>query len=131
MPHQIIEYSQNLEQWLDVQQLVDTLHHAAAGQDALPVGGLRTRAYAAPRYMVADGHPDNAFLAVYLRLAEGRREDVLESVGQVLFQELRDFVKGALADHPIALSYEIQEIDPRRRWNDNNLRDFMKSRGSG
>lgn len=128
MPHQIIEYSANLPQWLNIDELVDALHHAAAGQEALPIGGLRTRAYPAEQYQIADGHPDNAFIAVYLRLGEGRKEELLETVGRELSHQLFEFVKGVLGDHPIALSFEIQEIDLRKRWNDNNMREHITRR---
>lgn len=130
MPHQIIEYSANLESLLDISQLVDVLHLCAEGQEALPIGGLRTRAYPTRDYLIADRHPDNAFIAIYLRLGEGRREEVLEAVGKALFDTLCEFVSDAMQDHPIALSYEVQEIDPRRRWNKNNLRDHIARRGS-
>ena len=75
--------------------------------------------------------PDNAFIAVYLRVGEGRREEVLERVGKALFDALCDFVSGVMKDHPIALSCELQEIDPRRRWNKNNLREHMTLRAGG
>ncbi len=128
MPHQIIEYSANLEARLDIDGLIDALHHCAAGLEVLPIGGLRTRAYPTSRYMIADGHPDNAFIAVYLRIGEGRSLEVREQVGHALFQALCDFTADVFAETPIALSYEVQEIDPRTRWNHNNLRDHMAER---
>ena len=42
MPHQIIEYSANLEARLSIADLIDTLHETAAKIDAFPLGGLRT-----------------------------------------------------------------------------------------
>lgn len=128
MPHQIIEYSANLATRLDVPGLVDALHHAAAGIEELPIGGLRTRAYAADTFQIADGHPDNAFIAVYLRIGEGRSVETRERVGHALFTVLKDYTAEAFARSPIALSYEVQEIDPRTRWNHNNLRDHMAIR---
>lgn len=128
MPHQIIEYSANLEDRIDINGLVDALHHCAAGLEALPIGGLRTRAYPATRYQIADGHPDNGFIAVYLRIGEGRSLEMREQVGYTLFQALRSYTADLYATTPVALSYEVQEIDPRTRWNDNNLRDHMAQR---
>ena len=123
VPHQIIEYSANLDELLDISTLVDALHLCAEGQEELPMGGLRTRAYPSRDYLVADRHPDNAFIAVYLRIGEGRREEVLERAGKTLFDTLCEAVKDTFDDHPLALSYEIQLIDPRLRWNKNNLRE--------
>jgi 5-carboxymethyl-2-hydroxymuconate isomerase len=123
VPHQIIEYSANLDELLDISALVDALHLCAEGQEELPIGGLRTRAYPSRDYLIADRHPDNAFIAVCLRVGEGSREEVLERVGKTLFDSLCEAVKDTLDDQPLALSYEVQVIDPRLRWNKNNLRE--------
>ena len=128
MPHQIIEYSANLESKLSLDALVGALHTAAAEQDALPLAGLRTRAHRVDHYRIADEHPDNAFIAVYLRIGQGRDEATRVALGKALAQTLTAHVQGALGDGPIALSYEVQEIDPVTRWNENNLRDHIAAR---
>jgi 5-carboxymethyl-2-hydroxymuconate isomerase len=47
MPHQIVEYSANLEEKVDIDALMAHLHETVAGIDAFPLAALRTRA--APR----------------------------------------------------------------------------------
>lgn len=129
MPHQIIEYSANLESKVDIEALLRTLHEAAAGIDALPIGGLRTRAVARQHYRIADGHPDNAFINVVLRLAPGRPFDVRKAAGKTLFDALCDFLEPVFSSSPLAISYEIQELDADLRWKKNNLRDYLAKRG--
>jgi len=128
MPHLIIEYSQNLEANLDIKALVRVLHETAANIDALPVGGLRTRAVARRYYRIADGHPDNAFLSLVLRLAPGRAFDVRKAIGESLFETLRDQLAPIYAAMPMAISFEIQELDADLRWKQNNLREYMAKR---
>ena len=128
MPHQIIEYSANLESRVDIDALVRALHDTAAGIDALPVGGLRTRAVAREHYRIADGHPDNQFVSVMLRLAPGRPLEVRKAAGEKLFAALCDFLEPTFKSSPLAISYEIQEIDADLRWKQNNLRDYMAER---
>jgi 5-carboxymethyl-2-hydroxymuconate isomerase len=128
MPHQIIEYSANLSQRLDISKLVAALHGCAAGIEALPLAGLRTRAFAAEHFAVADEHPDNAYIAVYLRLGQGRSEALRESIGKQLYECLCAYTDELQASTPLALSYEVQEIDPVTRWNKNNLRDHLAKR---
>ena len=128
MPHQIIEYSANLQQAVDIDALVKVLHDTAAGIDALPIGGLRTRAVARQHYQVADGHPDNAFINVVLRLAPGRPFDVRKAAGEALFQALCDHLEPTYSSSPLAISYEIQELDADLRWKKNNLRDYLAAR---
>lgn len=128
MPHQIIEYSANLDTKLDIQGLVTALHEAAAKIDALPVGGLRTRAVARQHYRIADGHADNGFISVMLRVAPGRSLEVRKAAGEQLFATLCEFVEPTFAASPLSLAYEVQELDAELRWKKNNIRDYMAER---
>lgn len=128
MPHQIIEYSANLADRLDVQELVHVMHEAAADIDVLPVGGLRTRAVAREHYRIADGHPDNAFISVMLRLGPGRPPEVRKDVGETLFTTLCEFLAPVFSSSPLSIAYEVDEIDAELRWKQNNLRDYMAQR---
>ncbi|MDA1369960.1 MAG: hypothetical protein O2971_04240 [Proteobacteria bacterium] len=125
MPHQIIEVSPNLPEVLDLKSLVQALHECAAEQEALPLGGLRTRVHIAAEHLIADQSPAFGFIAVYLRIAEGRTDAIKKQIGAALFQCLCHFVDSALGEAPVALSYEIQEINPNFRWNRNKIADFM------
>lgn len=127
MPHQIIEYSANLEDELDIEALVEAMHDAAVMCDALPIGGIRTRAARRDLYRIADGHADNLFINVTLRIAP-RPPEVKKEVGEKLFQALRDFVQPVYDTRPIALSLEIQEITPEFRWKHGNIRDYLAKR---
>lgn len=128
MPHQTIEYSANLEPELDIEALVTTLHETAASIDALPIGGLRTRAVARQHYRIADGHPDNTFINVFLRIAPGRPFDVRKAAGQKLFQALCDYLDEIYSSTPLAISYEIQELDADLRWKKSNIREYLAAR---
>ena len=128
MPHQTIEYSANLEPELDIEALVRVLHETAASIDALPIGGLRTRAVARQHYRIADGHPDNAFINVFLRIAPGRSFDVRTAAGEKLFQALCEYLEPIYSSSPLAISYEVQELDADLRWKKNNLREYLAAR---
>ena len=129
MPHQIIEYSANLDADMDIRKLVETMHETAVGIDALPIGGIRTRAVRRHHYRIADGHPDNTFINVTLRVAP-RPPEVKKDAGERLFQALRDFIQPAFDKRPMSLSLEIQEIDPENRWKHSNIRDHLARRAN-
>jgi len=130
MPHQIIEYSANLDARMDVQSLVDGLHQVAMETDGLPVGGLRTRAAKRDQYQVADRHADNAFVHVILKLGHGRPVEVRRAFGEKLFAALCELLEPVSSTSPIAISFEIQQIDPELTWKKNNLREYMTKRES-
>ncbi len=89
MPHQTIEYSANLETELDITELIRVMHDTAANVEALPLGGLRTRAVAREYYRIADAHPDNTFINVVLRIAPGRSNEIKKDAGDVLLRHLQ------------------------------------------
>ncbi len=128
MPHQIIEYSANLESLMDVRVLVDGLHESAMKIDGLPLGGLRTRAVRRDVYQVADQHADNAFVHMILKLGHGRDEDTKKSFGEAIFATLCELLEPVSSTSPLAISFEIQEIDAVLTWKKNNLRDYMAKR---
>ena len=129
MPHQVIEYSANLEADLDIDKLVEVMHATAVSIDALPIGGIRTRAARRDVFRISDSHPDNTFVNVTLRVAP-RPPEVKKAVGETLFQALREFVQPVFDKRPIALSLEIQEIDAEFRWKHGNIRDYLAQRNS-
>jgi 5-carboxymethyl-2-hydroxymuconate isomerase len=130
VPHQIVEYSSNLEGVMDVRGLVDCLHAAALETGIFPLAGLRTRAVRRDVYRIADGHADNAFVHVLLRIRFGRsladRERAADSISTALF----DFLADLSAIRPLALSLDIQDIDPHTNRKHNNLRGYLAERGS-
>lgn len=131
MPHQIIEYSSNLEDRINIRRLVDILHAAAVRLVVLPRAGVRTRAVRRDLYRIADGHVENTFVHVTLRLAVGRSREVKAAVGEQLFTALTKHIEPSDDSFPVALSLEIQEIDPVTRWKDGNIRAHLKRRAAG
>jgi len=129
MPHQIIEYSANLDSRMDIQALIDGMHEAALRVEGLPMGGLRTRAARRENFQVADRHPDNAFVHMILKLGHGRSTEQKKSYGETLFAALCEFLEPVSSTSPLAISLEIQEIHPELTWKKNNLRNYMAKRG--
>ena len=129
MPHQIVEYSANLEDKVDIGELLLLLHETVAGIDAFPRAALRTRAARREQYRIADIHPDNAFVHVLLRIASGRSLQVKKDAGERIFQALCDFLAPVQTAGPLGISFEIQEINPELRWKKNNLALYLQQRG--
>ena len=128
MPHLTIEYSENLAENIEISKLVKVMHDSAASIEALPLGGLRTRASRREFYLIADGDSSNTFVNVVLRIAPGRPDEVKKQAGEKLFSSLKDFFDLFFQSSPIALSLEIQELDANLRWKDSNIREHMKKR---
>ena len=72
MPHFTIEYSANLDARVDMGKLVELVRKAAVETGVFPIGGIRVRAIRCEHYAIANGEANFGFLAMVLRLGEGR-----------------------------------------------------------
>jgi len=124
MPHLTIEHSANLGSRVDLAGLVRQLHEAVLETGIFPEKGLRTR---------VAGDVGNAFLHLVLRIGSGREEVALKRAGDGIFAALCEATATDQSQNPLALSFEIQEIDPNLTWKQNNLAEWMarRSRESG
>ena len=130
MPHIIVEHSENLAKRLHISGLLKALHEAALKSGVFPVGGLRTRAVMRSDYVIADDHPDNAFIHVTVRIGHGRDLVTKRQVGEQLMSTLSNYLTEIFQTMPLAISLEMQEIDPELSFKQNNLHNIVKQRGA-
>ena len=126
MPHVIVEYSANLERDVSLRRLVDSLHAAALATGVMPIGGLRTRAERRDVYAVADGDPENAFVAVLVRLGQGRDAETRRRVAEALMTVLEQETAEAFNTRGLGLTVEVQEIDGTASLKTNNLHERIQ-----
>jgi 5-carboxymethyl-2-hydroxymuconate isomerase len=129
MPHLIVEYSTNLAGNFNRPALAKHLADAAVATGVFALAGVRVRFHPVDEFRVADGHPDNAFLHLMLRMGHGRDLETRKRSGQAIFDALCSFFAEVEKRRPLALSMEMVEIDPDLNFKHGNLRDYMKARG--
>ena len=124
MPHIIIEYSANLAELTDIDALVAAVHQAAL-DDGLPaLDALRTRAAPREHYRIADGDPAYGFVAVTARVGPGRPNSAIEAFLDCLVEAVDQALAPLRGRHPVAISAEVQFIDPDFRRNLNHVRAY-------
>ncbi|CAD5272179.1 5-carboxymethyl-2-hydroxymuconate isomerase [Bosea sp. 62] len=128
MPHIVIEYSANLEDELAPMRLVEALHAAALETGVFPLAGLRTRAERRELYRIADGDPDHIFIAVSVRIGEGRDAATRRRVADVLMAVLERETAKTFQRRGLALSLDVAEIDGTASLKTNNLHHRLKAR---
>lgn len=127
MPHLIIDYSANLEEAIDMAGLCECLRIVATGLDAFPSAGVRVRAHAAQHYAIADGNPAHGYIDVSVRLRAGRELAVKQAATQALFAAAEAFIAPVMAIRPIALSFEMRDIDPDLSPKTGTIRDHLET----
>jgi 5-carboxymethyl-2-hydroxymuconate isomerase len=128
MPHLILEYSRNLEDQIDIGDLAKKVHEAALASGIFEVGAVRTRTEPRDVYVIADGHPENTFVALTVRIASGRSAETRKLLGQTIFDALCGHLAGVYETTPIGISLEVQEIDPTAAFKKNNLHAIVRQR---
>jgi 5-carboxymethyl-2-hydroxymuconate isomerase len=128
VPHILIEYSANLRDSVDFPQLLAALRASALATGVFPLGGIRIRAYQADHYLVADGHPDNAFVHIMLRVGHGRDLETRKRACDAIFATAAEQLAAVFDRIPLGISLEMQEIDPVLTCKKNNLHEYVKRR---
>ena len=126
MPHFTLEYSANLDARVDIGRAVEVVRKAAVETGIFPLGGIRVRAVRCEHYAIADGNPDLGFIAMLLRLGEGRDLASRQKAGEHVFKALSGFLDPVFANSKFALSFDIQINDKEMSWKRNNIHEALK-----
>lgn len=127
MPHMTIEYSSNVAARADMQMIVGAAHRALMATDMFEVGAVRVRAIACNVYSVADGHPENGFVDISLRMGAGRTHADKRKTGETVYQAMLAVFEPLLASSHFALSFEIREIDAGLSWKTNTMHARLRN----
>ncbi len=125
MPHVTIDYSPNLEPHVDMARLCNILRQAAIATGILPLAGVRVRATRADHVSIADGAPGHGYIDISVRLRGGRALSARKTATQQIFDAARSFLEPAMAQHSIALSLEMRDIDPELSPKIGTIRDHL------
>lgn len=126
MPHFIVEYSSNIEEDLNIDDLLRKLHATALETGLFALGGIRVRAAKRDHYVIADGRPDNAFLHLIARIRAGRSLEARKAAGEQIFATFCEALSPLYETRPLALSFEIQEINPDLSFKQNNIHSYLQ-----
>jgi 5-carboxymethyl-2-hydroxymuconate isomerase len=127
MPHFTLEYSANLDGRVDIGAACEVVRKAAIETGMFPLGGIRVRAIRCEHFAIADGRPGLSFLAMLLRLGEGRELAARQKAGAHIFKALSDHLEPLFADQKFALSFDMQINDKDMSWKRNGIHDLLTS----
>ena len=126
MPHFTIEYSANLDERVDMGRVVELVRKAAVETGIFPLGGIRVRAIKCEHFAIADGNAHLGFLAMVLRLGEGRDLATRKKAGEHIFKVLSAYLDPVFAGGKFALSFDMQINDKETSWKRNNIHEALK-----
>ena len=128
MPHFILEYSANLEPELEPDKLFSALHECVMNSGVFALGGVRFRAHRCEHYLIADGHPDNAFVHLTARIGRRRDPDVRRETAEQIFAALVEYLDELYQQRPLAISFELTELKFGLSFRKNNIHAKLQER---
>ncbi|NKB53605.1 MAG: 5-carboxymethyl-2-hydroxymuconate delta-isomerase [Rhizobiaceae bacterium] len=126
MPHLIVEHSANLSDQHDMADLARRLSEVVVATGIFPLAGVRVRMHSVATGSIADEHPDNAFIAVIMRIGAGRDLETRQTGGQVVFDLLCNTFADAIEQGFMAVSVDIEINDPDMSFKRNGIAGRLK-----
>lgn len=126
MPHFILEYSANLDGKADIDGLCREILKTALATGVFEIGAVRVRAIRCEHYAIADDIPENGFIDLSLRMAEGRDLKLRQKVGEAVFAATTTYLAPLFESKNFALSFEIREIDPALSYRKNAIHTRLR-----
>ena len=91
---------------------------------------LRTRAARREHFLVADGDPSHAFIAVTARIGPGRTLAERKAASEAIMKALHETVASIYESRGLLLSVEVAELDGAAMTRRNSLRERAASKGA-
>ncbi len=123
MPHVVVEYSANLEAEIEPMRLLRAVHEAVLAQPIFEAPGVRTRAARREHFLVADGDPSHAFVAVTARIGPGRTQEARKAASEAIMAALYGALEPVYRNRGLILSVEVTELDGAGMTRRNSLRE--------
>ncbi len=126
MPHVIVEHSANLSSSHDMQRLADLIRKAAVSCGVFPLAGIRVRMHPVEIFAMADGHPDNAFVAIVMRIGAGRDLETRQGAGRGVYEVVCDYFAAEIERGFMAVTVDMEINDPDVSFKRNGVANRLK-----
>jgi 5-carboxymethyl-2-hydroxymuconate isomerase len=111
VPHVVLEYSDNLPDRPDLRRILLEIHDVLVATGAFAREAIKSRAIRHDTYAVADGASERGFVALEIRILEGRSDEVKVAAAEGALAVLERAFAQSLARLPVGLSVEIRDMD--------------------
>ena len=110
MPHCILEYSSNINEKDNLKKLLHDINTMLAGTGLFNLMDIKSRAVEHDLYVVGDGDPNRAFVALTISVFSGKPDDVKASITESAFQLLKDAFNTTLQEKKCSITVQLGDI---------------------
>lgn len=112
MPQLTLEYSSNIIETDNLTDLLQLCNHLLVTALPTELVSCKSRAIEYKIYSVGEGHPNNAFVHVNLKIMPGRTPDILQNVGEKMLELLAKHFAVSLQNLQLQITLEISDLSP-------------------
>ncbi len=106
MPHLVMEYSNSVEERVNIQRLLEDLHHVAIQSGVFDAPSLKSRAHRYHDWLIGELADSVDFIHVTFELLDGRSAEQKRELSRMLMQVLQE-----QASHVHSLTINIRDMD--------------------
>jgi len=110
MPHLVLEYSANVPDTPDLDDVLRRLHEAMATTGHFDLARVKSRVRRHETFRLADGASDRAFVHLDLSVLAGRKAELLQGAGAALLSVLNEAFPRARLERRCQITIEIREM---------------------
>jgi 5-carboxymethyl-2-hydroxymuconate isomerase len=110
MPHCILEYSNNVVDQPDLNELLLQIHEFLAGTGLFKQADIKSRAFCHDLFVVGDGARDRAFVTMNVCIFSGRDDATKAQLSQGVLQVLEQHFPKTLVERRCSITVRITDI---------------------
>jgi 5-carboxymethyl-2-hydroxymuconate isomerase len=110
MPHLVLEYTANVPDRPDLDELLHRLHDALAAAGPFELSKIKSRVVRHESFRAADGALDRSFVHLGAAVLDGRESEVLRSAADALLAVLCEAFPRARREQRCDVTLEIREM---------------------
>ena len=111
MPHLWLEYTDNIEQQVDLIRLLADMHSTLVEVAGVSIDNCKSRAVRLDTYRAGSGRADQSFAHLSVRIFAGRPLEVRQEIGRQMLRLLEAAYAPSLNTLDLQISVEVAEIE--------------------
>jgi len=110
MPHLVLEYSDNMADHPDFQQLFNSIHLTLEKTGHFKIADIKSRAVKHDTYLIGNGEPDRSFVTINLAILSGRTDEFKKNLSAQLLEILKHHFPITINSQKSSITVQISEI---------------------
>lgn len=111
MPHLTLEYSANITEQIDFQDLFRHFHKVLNETGGVNLGNCKSRAVVQNEHLIGDGDAGHAFVHLNVLLLAGRSQELKQKLTHELLDVLKRFFTESLEKFDVQITVDMRDID--------------------